>query len=244
MTDPGFAWRLRLSQRAKRPRITIDAYGTVELVWPQRMARRYIPAMLQEHAGWVLKHLSSMDVAAIPCPILPRSIVFQTPKRGWTVEYRKHNRPVRVRERGSTLEVTGDVSDKEQVRQALLRWVKKQGSIYLKPRLKIMAETMGISYASVSIRLQKSRWGSCSAKRNLSLNAALLFLPDPLVRHVLIHELTHLKHLNHSNCFWHDVARFDPDYQTHRKQLKQYAKDIPAWLNHRFAEDAALASRT
>jgi predicted metal-dependent hydrolase len=155
------------------------------------------------------------------------------------VAYQHAESAVRIQEQGTTLTIVGNRKDKERIRQALLTWIKKKGRQHLKPWLAEVAEEMQLSYQSISIRLQKGRWGSCSAKKRLNLNAGLLFLPDSLVRHVLIHELTHLKHLNHSASFWLDVEKYDKHYKENRKLLKEYAKDVPAWLSQAF--DEALA---
>jgi len=230
---------LRLSKRAKRPRITINTYGIVELVWPHRMSQRYIPKMLQEHAAWVVKHLENIGSPAQERVQPPQTMKLLAINQTWQVVYElsDSDKPFRLIESDAmTLYIHGHSSDDESVRLLLNKWVKKQGHQHLKPWLASVAEEMGLSYSSVSIRLQKKRWGSCSAKGAISLNAGLLFLPDFLVRHVLIHELTHLKHLNHSPRFWAAVAEFDADYLSHRKNLKHYAKAVPAWLTHTFSK--------
>ncbi len=193
--------------------------------------------MLHEHTPWVLKQLSVCDIQDKPKLDLPESIDLMAVKQKWVLDYRPSSvSRIQFREQGFTLAVIGDVDDKEQVRQALLAWVRKKGRQHLKPWLSDMAEEMGLAYGSVSVRLQKSRWGSCSAKGNISLNASLLFLPDVLVRHVLVHELTHLKHLNHSPAFWQDVSKFDTNCKEHRELLRQYGLRMPAWLQQSFAD--------
>jgi len=135
-----------------------------------------------------------------------------------------------VTEKHQTIILWGDLEAKENLREMLKQWVKKQAKSHFHVWLAEVANEMGLTYQSVSIRLQKKRWGSCSAKGNISLNAALLFLPDFLVKHVFIHELAHLKHLNHSSAFWAEVEKFEPEYQQNRRLLKKYAKNVPAWL--------------
>jgi len=80
------------------------------------------------------------------------------------------------------------------------------------------------------VRGQKTRWGSFSSRGTLSLNYKLLFLPEPLLRHVILHELSHSVHMNHSDEFWNLLHSLDPDTATHDKQLSEAWKYLPAWL--------------
>jgi len=225
-----FEWRLRLSKRAKRPRITINVYGSVELVWPYGMSQRDVKDMLQKHTPWVLKHLQDMPHQPIHAFALPQKIHFSAIHQTWMIKYEEGTGRLCLVEAYPTLTLRGKYEADYILQEALKRWVKKQAKLHLSVWLAKTAADMNLTYHAVSIRLQKRRWGSCSAKGNISLNAALLFLPDFLVQHVLIHELAHLKHLNHSKAFWSEVKKFEPEYKENRRLLKQHAKDVPAWL--------------
>ena len=83
-----------------------------------------------------------------------------------------------------------------------------------------LAREMGVGYRRVSIRCQKTLWGSCTAKGNLSFNCLLMLLPEEVIRYVIIHELCHLREMNHSQKFWAEVQKYCPDYRRLRKQLK------------------------
>ena len=83
------------------------------------------------------------------------------------------------------------------------------------------------------VRLQRTRWGSCSNSGTVSLNAALLFLEPPLVRYLFIHELCHLIALNHSRKFWSAVARYEPDYEALDRRLTAAWSEIPLWAHGR-----------
>jgi predicted metal-dependent hydrolase len=86
------------------------------------------------------------------------------------------------------------------------------------------------TFATASIRGQKTRWGSCSSRQTISVNCKLLFLPSELVRYVLIHELCHTVHLNHSAAFWALVAQKEPDYQQLDAGLRDARYHVPLWL--------------
>ena len=84
------------------------------------------------------------------------------------------------------------------------------------------AKIMGITYGRISMRNQKTRWGSCSSNGNLNFNNRLLFVPKELVDYVVVHELAHRKEMNHSNAFWNVVEKYMPDYKERRKKLREY----------------------
>lgn len=89
-------------------------------------------------------------------------------------------------------------------------------------RTKYFNSILGYSYNRIAIRNQKTRWGSCSSQRNLNFNYRLIFLPELLRDYVIVHELCHLKEMNHSRRFWKLVEAVIPDYRVYEKQLKQY----------------------
>ncbi len=91
----------------------------------------------------------------------------------------------------------------------------------LPPKVELWAEKIGVKYNRITIRCQKTRWGSCSSKNNLNFNCLLTICPDDVVDYVIIHELCHLKELNHSSAFWNEVAKFCPNYKEHRKWLRE-----------------------
>lgn len=92
---------------------------------------------------------------------------------------------------------------------------------HIMERLKLYAPQMGVKFARVTVRDQKTRWGSCSSKGNLNFNYRLHYLPQELMDYVVVHELAHRIHMNHSREFWEVVAAIDADYKEHRKRLKE-----------------------
>ena len=93
-------------------------------------------------------------------------------------------------------------------------------------RVRYFAEIMGAKYGKVTVRHQKSRWGSCSAKGNLSFNCLLLLFPAELLDYVVVHELCHIKYMNHSERFWSEVEKYLPDYKARRALLKRCRTDM------------------
>lgn len=90
-------------------------------------------------------------------------------------------------------------------------------------RVRHYCEAMGVTVGYVTVKNQKTRWSSCSAKGNVNFNYQLAFLPDELLDYVVIHELAHRRHMNHSRAFWAEVEKYCPDYLERREQLKEYS---------------------
>lgn len=112
------------------------------------------------------------------------------------------------------------------VRAKIIQILRREAKQHLPKRLAYIAETYGFTYTSVRFNHAGSRWGSCNQNKAINLNIALMNVPYELIDYVLIHELSHTKHLNHSKAFWEEVARADQLYELHRKQLKSYSPHI------------------
>ena len=89
-------------------------------------------------------------------------------------------------------------------------------------RVRYYSRIMDVSYGKITIRNQKTRWGSCSYRGNLNFNYQLYYLPDELLDYVVIHELAHRRHMDHSDAFWAEVEKYCPDYRERRRKLKEY----------------------
>lgn len=114
----------------------------------------------------------------------------------------------------------------EKLTEDELKKLKAEAREVISERVEHYADMMGVSYKSVSIRKQKTRWGSCSAKGNLSFNCLLLLFPSELLDYVVVHELCHVKYMNHSRDFWAEVEKFMPDYNRRRALLKKCKTDM------------------
>ena len=97
---------------------------------------------------------------------------------------------------------------------------------YIPKRVAYYAQLLDVTYATISIRDQKTRWGSCSSKGNLSFSWRLILAPPKVLDYVVVHELCHRKEMNHSPRFWVLVESMIPDYKTHRKWLKENGEKL------------------
>ncbi len=101
-----------------------------------------------------------------------------------------------------------------------------QAKAYLPHRVEHFAKIMGVKYGRITVRHQVSRWGSCSSKSNLNFNCLLMLCPENVRDYVIIHELCHLKELNHSPKFWAEVEKYCPDYRACKQWLKNNGSEF------------------
>ncbi|MCR5430958.1 MAG: M48 family metallopeptidase [Lachnospiraceae bacterium] len=138
-------------------------------------------------------------------------------KEGWI---NKHIE--KMKQRKAQLEESGaaPLSDEE------IRELAKKAAAYIPERVRYYAGIMGVSYGRITIRKQKTLWGSCSTKGNLNFNCLLMLKTPDLIDYVVVHELCHRKHMNHSKAFWEEVGKVMPDYRERRRSLKMVSEAI------------------
>lgn len=107
-----------------------------------------------------------------------------------------------------------------------LRNLARDAAVYIPERVSFYASLMDVSYGRITIRNQKSRWGSCSSKGNLNFNCLLMLAPLEIIDYVVVHELCHRREMNHSPLFWHEVESVLPDYKKRRKWLKDNGEKL------------------
>ncbi len=109
-------------------------------------------------------------------------------------------------------------------------WLKRRALAALAPRLAEEAGLHGFRYSRLRVGNQRSRWGSCSTRGLISLNLALLFQPEQVVRYLLCHELSHTRHMDHSARFWACVAQCMPRWRELDRTLAGGWRNVPSWI--------------
>lgn len=110
--------------------------------------------------------------------------------------------------------------DKKGQIEGLMAYYKVETQRLIHERLPLLAKKIGVTYNHVSVKNQKTRWGSCSSKQNLNFNLRLAMMPEVVAEYIMIHELCHLKEMNHSGKFWGLVSTYCPNFEMHREWLR------------------------
>ena len=225
-THDSVAYSVRISSRAKRARIEISALGKVHVIVPKRFNHQHIPGFIAQHRQWIHKTLRRIDRPPQTMLARPTTMQLLAIDEQWRITYdSQQQKPLIAHHEECQL----NLCTHTEARPQLTQWLHHHARRHLIQKLTEYSELTGLSYNKVFIKNQKTRWGSCSSKGNINLNRNLLFLPQALVNYVLVHELCHTMHLNHSARFWRLVERYQPSYHQYDKQLHHAHRYIPAW---------------
>ncbi len=116
--------------------------------------------------------------------------------------------------------------DARKLTEKELELLAEKAKVVFPQKVAYYAGKVGVTYGRITIRNQRTRWGSCSSKGNLNFNCLLMLAPNEVQDYVVVHELCHRKEMNHSERFWMEVAKIMPDYKAYKKWLKEYGSTI------------------
>jgi len=223
-----FDYTVRESGRAKHVRFRVSVQDGLVVVVPKGFDQARIPAMVEERKTWIRRALS--EIAGLRAGMAdpsdrPDQIELAALNEVWSLVWQPGTRLREGRDGTLHLDPSGEW------RQALRRWLIRKAKAVLLPQVIQLSKELGVRVDRVIVRCQKTRWGSYSTRRTVSLNAQLLFLRSELVRYVLVHELCHARHPNHSPSFWKEVARWEPAAQQLRNELRDGWRQVPFWLS-------------
>lgn len=215
---------LKRSARRRSIGLRIDDRGlTVSM--PLRASERWLDSVLADKAGWVLEKLAQRprpqparvweDGAHLPhlgelLLLQVRPALFAAPPQ---------------RQGAMLLLTVAADSGPAEIERQLLQWERQQALRLFNERVTVFAAQMGVQPSRVALSNARTRWGSCNARGSVRLNVRLLRLPLPLLDYVVVHELAHLRELNHAPAFWRVVEQACPDYAEQRRALRRYRPD-------------------
>ncbi len=228
-------YRIRQSTRARHVNLKICPVDGLVVVVPRDFDEQLIPALIYQQRRWIESQFEKFRHATMPAECWQRPVLVALPaaRANWAIEYRAtRSTAVRITtENNGSLLATGAVDHETTLRKALRRWLKRRAQHLLPLRLNELAETHGFNFARVTIRHQRSRWGSCSSSGTISLNAKLMFVAPILVDHVLLHELCHTIHPHHGASFQELLTELVPNHRHQRVALREAWAAIPSWAH-------------
>lgn len=211
-------------------RLTITREKGLVVTVPAGFRMDLLSDILASKSEWIAKSLKKLE--STPAPVktkpLPTELRLLAVDENWTVVYKPlpgRSTTLTVKS-NHVLMIEGKVSSARAVRALLNRWLRVRAEQVLPDWLARLSRSTRLGYKDVSIRDQRTRWGSCSSAKNINLNQKLLFLPPDLVDYILIHELCHTAQMSHSKNFWNLVGKYLPDYAERRKRMRIYEKEI------------------
>jgi len=216
----------KVISRSRRLGLKIDQKNQLVVTSPPGVSEKVIHTFVLDHIDWITAHQNKNK----------RKPTFNTPKNVHVFgkEYQKTitsqgNYPLGVSIQGdeliiklptTTTEMTA-ISLNKKGQDVLERFLKTTATQYIVPRAHWLAEKMNTNFTKITLRDTSSRWGSCSSTGSVQFSWRLVHFVPAIIDYVIIHELAHRTHMNHSQHFWNLVAQYDPEFQIHRGALKR-----------------------
>ncbi len=223
-------YRLKQSSRIRGYRLEIRHDTGLTVVAPKRYSRIDIDELLHKKEKWILKHLPGLNPFQMSLFKKEADEGDKIPFMGRKLEIVRISgngkRPM-VELQGTRLLVSNYDKD-HGMPQVLEGWYRQQAATVFTGKADGFQQSMGVKHRRVFIRGQRSRWGSCSPKGNLTFNWKLLVAPERIIDYVIVHELAHLRHMNHSKKFWEMVTQFCPKWKEYRKWLLVHEEELKA----------------
>lgn len=225
------------STRARKVWLKMRSCRGIEIVLPYRVSTSEVPSILARHQAWLMQRLAELQgrgEAPGQNP-LPDEVGLDFLDRRFPVSYAQGPRSeLHADEAG--LRVCLPAGEIGAGALLLQMWLVDLGKTHLIPYCHELAAHHAVPIAGVQVRNQGGRWGSCSSRLTISLNAKLLFLSPPLVRNVVLHELCHVAHRNHGPAFKAALRSLDPMTDAHERQMRHAWENLPAWTKWRRGE--------
>lgn len=226
------AFSIRESKRAKRLSVRVLPHGSVEVVAPQGTRADEVREFVRASDRWIQRAVRETRHNGLAAELgLPQKILFPVRQESWLVSYGPVHPSTDERQDEDSSRIVSFTADApDETRRQLRNWVVDQGRRILLPRLRELSRAIGLSYHSVRVGRQKTRWGSCTEAGRIHLNCALLFVSAAHADYVMTHELCHLREMNHSPAFWGLLESFMPDYRSLDKEMNSAWQQVPGWL--------------
>ena len=218
----GFIAEVIRTSRRKTADIRVEE-GAVSVIVPVSTSIEKIDQLLLAKRTWIKEKMAlQREMAPVSSKQFVSGEAFPYLGRNYRLKVTPGSfAPVKLLQGRLVVQMPESDQQPYMIRNAIIRWYKRQAEQKIREKVKRYAPNVGVEPAGVNIKTFKSRWGSCTAKGELEFNWLIMLAPNRMVDYVVIHELCHLIHHDHSPDFWREVARVMPDYQMCREWLRE-----------------------
>lgn len=209
--------------------ISINSYNELEVRAPRRYSVNAINELIKSKRSWIEKAMLERQNEDISDILDYKMLLFNGDKLNYSLV---NNIDKIILDNKSILlpakyiDACQDIETlryQASIKHALRIWYINQSVEYINSVINLLSETIGVSFKKLVINDSRNYFGSCSAKKTVSINWRISMMPDNVKRYLIIHELVHINHMNHSDGFWECVSNIEPDYKCTRKELKSYS---------------------
>lgn len=225
-------------KRTKRKTIgiKITLEGAVIVTAPLHLSERTIKKVIKEKEGWIRKKQEGILIAfqklAGNMAFLQDKLLYLGIPYSVDLVLEPEFYKTTVGLYGEKIYIMSRVFDEIEMKKALEKWYREEARKVIQDRVALYRDQIGVSVHSIFIKAQKTRWGSASTKGNLNFNWKLMMAPVEVIDYVVIHELCHLREMNHSKQFWELVSQYDENYKAHRRWLKENGSLLEASIQN------------
>lgn len=214
-----------INKKLKKIKLAISI-NEIKLYSPFRLSKDEILKILKDNENWIyekfikFKSVKVHDVNSIGNKLLYKGSYFELK----TIEWDKKGAKVHFDNKIFLVNIDARLTNEQKkilIDEAITKLYKQLAKDFINERVKYYSKLIGVKYNDVRIKDQKTRWGSCSGKDNLNFNYRLIMAPQNILDYVVVHELCHIIHKNHSNEFWNEVYKYIEDYKDRIKYLKE-----------------------
>ena len=220
---------VRRSSRRRSIELRVTAASDVWILCPLEISDTQIVDFLRSRADWIeSKLLLNQTRAALPCPDYESGSIWQLRGQGFVLELSVGPRSVVLDT--DRLRVKTDSMDTEKVKGILKSWYIQQAEDCLLGRTQHFASCLGVKPSRVQLRQYRSQWGRCNSRQEIAFDWRVIMAPDSVIDYLVIHELCHIKHFNHSSDFWSLVGSLQPNY----RESKDWLRANSYWIKQTF----------
>lgn len=216
---------LIIKSKRKSVSIFVEKDNKIVVKAPLYASTAEVQKLVEKKADWIAKKAEQVKILQKDKPVHDyiSGEIFYYRGKPLTLNLivnQDRNRII-VKKQADTLLVVSPTAESDVIKSAIIKWYREQARLVLQQKVSYYQRFIGKSVGDIRIKEQKSRWGSCSNKGNLNFNWKILMADDDIIDYLVVHELCHRLHMDHSKEFWDSVGKIIPDYKTKEKWLKE-----------------------